>query len=577
MNDLALVGSFVAGTAVAAGLLMVRAGAAKWAGGLTAAAGATALLGTWLTTQDAARMSGQVLLVVAWLVLLPAALWAYPQPWWRHPADTVLGVALVGPGVVACFFTAQPQVVAVLGTAAALALVAQTWWRLERSESPERRSLTWVAVTASVVGLLSAMLLFIGGETWAGLVAVAALAAVPAAMAFGVLRPEAIDVRGLAVASAVGLALGIGYLAYFAGVLAILELLGADGSERPIVLALIGLVGAAMLRPAASMLRTVMDQMLFGDRPDPLGAASRAVGRIGRDPVQALALIREELALPYAALLRGPRKVAESGEPVSHVRRVVTGPQGPDEVALVVGMRPGDLRLSAGDERVLRLLAPLLAEILRGAELSAELQQSRAQALTAIADERRRLRRELHDGLGPALTGIAFTTDAARNLVATDPQAATDLLDHARRDTVDAIGQVREIVYGMRPPALDELGLVAALRQQSRSLVPGARFEVHGDLTDLPAAVEVAAYRIVMEALANVARHTESPAATVVLDASPDRVTIEVTDVGGASPNWEPGVGITSMRQRATELDGSFSAGPGPDGGRVSAVLPVRN
>ena len=262
---------------------------------------------------------------------------------------------------------------------------------------------------------------------------------------------------------------------------------------------------------------------------------------------------------------------------MSHVRRVVTGPQGPDEVALVVGMRPGDLRLSAGDERVLRLLAPLLAEILRGAELSAELQQSRAQALTAIADERRRLRRELHDGLGPALTGIAFTTDAARNLVATDPQAATDLLDHARRDTVDAIGQVREIVYGMRPPALDELGLVAALRQQSRSLVPGARFEVHGDLTDLPAAVEVAAYRIVMEALANVARHTESPAATVVLDAFPDRVTIEVTDVGGASPYWEPGVGITSMRQRATELDGSFSAGPGPDGGRVSAVLPVRN
>jgi two-component system NarL family sensor kinase len=576
VNDLALAGTLVAGTAVAAGLLMVRAGAAHWAGWLTAAAGVAALLGTWLTTQDAAKVSGQVLLVVAWLVLLPAALWAYPQPRWRHAADMVLGVALVGPGVVACFFTAQPQVPAVLGTAAALALVAQTWWRLERSDSPDRRSLTWVATTASVVGLFSATLLFIAGETWGGPAAVAALAAVPAAMAIGVLRPEAIDVRGLAVASAVGVALGIGYLAYFACALAILELLGADTSEQPIVLALIGLVGAAMLRPAASMLRTVMDQMLFGDRPDPLGAASRAVGRIGRDPVQALALIREELALPYAALLRGPSMVAESGEPISHVRRVAARPPGPGEVALVVGMRPGDLRLSADDERVLRLLAPLLAEIVRGAELSADLQQSRAQALTAIADERRRLRRELHDGLGPALTGIAFTTDAARNLVATDPQAATDLLDHARRDTVDAIGQVREVVYGMRPPALDELGLVAALRQQSSSLVPGARFDVRGDLSELPAAVEVAAYRIVMEALANVARHTESPAATVMLDASADRVTIEVTDDGGASPDWKPGVGITSMRQRATELSGSFSAGPGPHGGRVSAVLPVR-
>ena len=329
----------------------------------------------------------------------------------------------------ACFYTAQPAVVTLMGTNAALALVAQTWWRLERSDAADRRSLAWVAVTASVLGLLSLAILFTAGQTWAGPVAVGALAA----MAIGVLRPETVDVRGLAVTSAVGLALGIGYLAYFAGALAVLDMLGADRPE-PFVLALIGLMGGVALHPVSSMLRAVMDQMLFGDRPNPLDAASRVVARIGRDPARALALIRHDLALPYAALWNGPHLVAESGEPVIHVRRIVTGDGEPEEVALVVGMRPGDLRLSVGDERTLRLLAPLLAEIVRGAELSADLQESRAQALTAIADERRRLRSELHDGLGPALTGIALTTDAARNLVATDPQAAIGLLDDARRD-----------------------------------------------------------------------------------------------------------------------------------------------
>ena len=576
MNALALAGFVVAGTALAAGLLIVRAGVAQWAGGLTATAGVTTLGGTWLTTGEATTMQGQVLLVCAWMVLLPAALWAYPQPRWRHPLDAVFGVALVVPGVVACFYTAQPPVVALMGTTAALALVAQTWWRLERSDAADRRSLAWVAVTASVLGLLSLALLFTAGQTWAGPVAVGVLAAVPAAMAVGVLRPETVDVRGLAVTSAVGLALGIGYLAYFAGALAVLDVLGADRPE-PFVLALIGLAGGVALHPVSSMLRAVMDQMLFGDRPNPLDAASRVVGRIGRDPAQALALIRDDLALPYAALWHGPRLVAESGEPVIHARRIVTGAGEPEEVALVVGMRPGDLRLSVGDERTLRLLAPLLAEIVRGAELSADLQESRAQALTAIADERRRLRTELHDGLGPALTGIALTTDAARNLVSTDPQGAIGLLDDARRDTVDAIGEVRQIVYGMRPPALDELGLVAALRQQSRGLVPTVRFKVDGDLAHLPAAVEVAAYRIVMEALTNVARHTDAPVATVTLTASADRITIDVTDHGGASAGWEPGVGISSMRQRATELGGSLFVGPGPHGGRVTAVLPVRS
>ena len=162
---------------------------------------------------------------------------------------------------------------------------------------------------------------------------------------------------------------------------------------------------------------------------------------------------------------------------------------------------------------MLRLVAPLLVQILRAEQLAADVSASRGQAIAAIAEERRRLRRDLHDGLGPALTGIAFSIDAARNTLHADPAGAEELLVRIRQDTADAIAQIRGLVYGMRPPALDELGLGPALRQQAAGLrradgstLPVA-FDMDHTLPPLPAAVEVAAYRIVTEALTNIARH----------------------------------------------------------------------
>ena len=199
----------------------------------------------------------------------------------------------------------------------------------------------------------------------------------------------------------------------------------------------------------------IVDQLLFGDRPDPLAAATSRGRPDRRRPASSGGFGAGGLAVPYVAVEQGDQVLAEAGEPVPHVRRVDTG-----DLTLVVGMRPGDLRLSAPDAQVIRLVAPLLGQLVRSAELTDAVRESRAQALAMIADERRRLRRELHDGLGPTLTGVAFSTDAARNLLPDDPAAAADLLDSVRSDTVDAIDQVRELVYGMRPPALDELGLV---------------------------------------------------------------------------------------------------------------------
>ena len=148
-----------------------------------------------------------------------------------------------------------------------------------------------------------------------------------------------------------------------------------------------------------------------------------------------------------------------------------------------------------------------------------------------------------------------------------------------RADTVTAIEEIRRMVYAMRPPALDELGLVPALRQQAVGLRNRDGEPVAVDVTapeefpDLPAAVEVAAYRIVTEALTNVARHSTSASASVRLDPAADGLHLEVTD-RGRSGAWRAGVGLASMRERATELGGTLEAGPGPGrrpGGRAAA------
>jgi two-component system NarL family sensor kinase len=221
-----------------------------------------------------------------------------------------------------------------------------------------------------------------------------------------------------------------------------------------------------------------------------------------------------------------------------------------------------------------------LAAALHATIVSAELQTSREQLVAAREEERRRLRRELHDGLGPTLTGIAFTADAAANVV-DDPDRTTELLDALRRYSRAAIADVRRVVDDLRPPALDELGLVGALQQRADQLswrADGAtvrvRLDVPPEVPPLPAAVEVAAYRIATEALTNIARHSQADCAVVRLRYD-DRLEVSISDDGPTSGPWSPGVGLQAMHQRAAELGGAFSAGPSPSGGEVRAWFPL--
>lgn len=574
---LAMLGGAYAASAV--GMLTARqaraSGVALGICGLAVLAGAV-----FDGTGDASR--ARLSLVAAGALLFPVALMSYPRPRWRHPVDFVAGVTVVGAGMVAIIWIYSTPVLGTLGLIIGCTVLAHLWWRFEQEGTADRGALIWVSLAASVAGLVLFLATFLQLGSVGAAVGVLFLAAVGPAMYVGVSRPEVIDIRGVVVRVVVVFTAMVGYLSLYMGAASLLQILG-DPAPPVATLAVLGAVVATTFHPMQVVLRGVIDELLFGARPDPLDAAARVVGHIGADSELALRTIRESLVLPYAALDIDGETVAESGQLVTHTRRLALA-LGPDHVGhLVVGLRAGDLSLSTDDEHVLGLVAPLLAQTQIVSRLAADLQASRGQAVAAIEEERRRLRRDLHDGLGPRLSGIAFTSDAVRNTLRADPDAAEQLLSALRKETVTAIEDIRQLVYAMRPPALDELGLIPALRQQVQALRTPQGLPMRVDLTPddllpVPAAVEVAAYRIVGEALTNAARHSGSTTASVHLTLDERCLVIEVRDAGRRATQWHAGVGLASMRERAAELGGTMSAEPETSGGGcVRAVLPLPN
>jgi signal transduction histidine kinase len=205
---------------------------------------------------------------------------------------------------------------------------------------------------------------------------------------------------------------------------------------------------------------------------------------------------------------------------------------------------------------------------------------SREALVTAREDERRRLRRDLHDGLGPRLAAMTLRIDVALELLEREPARVADVLVTLRDESQRAIADIRRVAYGLRPPALDELGLIGAIEETTEQLGVAERFDVDLDLPDavpaLPAAIEVAALRIVQEALANVAHHSGARACGVRLEVD-GAVAIEVSDDGDGLPDdYRPGIGLHSMRERAAELGGTCAIEPRrPSGTRVRAQLPL--
>ena len=566
----------------ASGITMVVARRARASGAwLTggAALGAAALVVRML---DSPPDVERTLVVAATFLAVPVAVLTYPTWVWRRPVDFIISTTVVAAGVLSVVFLGSPASLEAMGLVLGLAIAVHLWWRIETTTGNDRIALQWLAIAAGSLGLLIGLVAFATedfGATGAGVGPILLCLPIAPAMAVGVLRPDVLDVRGVVVWGVVSLVTVIVYLSVFAGVAAGIDALG--GNPSPGALGLIGAVLAFGFHPTLVLLRGVVDQLLFGDRPDPLQAATHVVDRIGDDPVLALRAIREALVLPYASLRADGQTLATSGTEVTHTRTLPLQ-LGDDMVGeIVVGLRAGDLTLAPADADVLRIVAPLLAQTLRAQALARDVQTSRNTAITAIEEERRRLRRDLHDGLGPTLSGVAFSADAARNQLVGDPDAADALLEKLRADTTAAIAEVRRLVEGLRPPALDELGLLGAVRQHAATLHAdgGTPLQVTisapEPLPELSAAAEVTAYRIVVEALTNIARHAAATTAAVELSIAGDDLRLSVQDDGRSSRTWRPGVGMSSMRERAEQVGGTLSARSRTDGGRVEARIPL--
>jgi signal transduction histidine kinase len=252
------------------------------------------------------------------------------------------------------------------------------------------------------------------------------------------------------------------------------------------------------------------------------------------------------------------------------VGRLLSAPRSPHDP-----FRPADLRLLDDLGRQLGVTA-------HATRLAAALQRSREGLVTAREEERRRIRRDLHDGLGPALAGVALGLDAVGRLAEAEPARAAELARQLKEEVQASLADVRRLVENLRPPALDQLGLVGAVRQQARLIADRDHgLEVGVEATgvpELPAAVEVAAYRIATEALRNVSQHASARHCRVCLSLDGSgMLQVEVEDDGiGLAADRRAGVGLTAMRERAAELGGTCDTSRAALGGtRVAAILPV--
>jgi signal transduction histidine kinase len=303
----------------------------------------------------------------------------------------------------------------------------------------------------------------------------------------------------------------------------------------------------------------------------------------GRDVlVGILQGVCETLRLPSASLqVDGGTEAASFGRPGADSEQVPLEHEGQQIGTMVIGLRAGERALGAADRQVLEVLAAPVAVALHAVLLSQELQRSQERLVAAREEERRRLRRDLHDGLGPILTAVTLKADAARSTLHAAPSQARELLAELRADAKQAIGDLRRVVEDLRPASLDELGLLGALSQQvDRFTRQGLSviLQAPPTLPVLPAAVEIAAYRICTEALTNIARHAHAQHASIVV-AADGALCLEIHDDGATGTTngggWRPGVGLVSMAERVAEVGGSLQAGPTPTGGRVRASLPL--
>jgi signal transduction histidine kinase len=369
-------------------------------------------------------------------------------------------------------------------------------------------------------------------------------------------------------------------------------------------------VVALLFQPLRSRLQRGVNRLIYGERDDPYAVLARLGQRLEATlaPDAVLPAIVETIAhalrLPYVAIAltrdEGQRTqdepytiVAEVGagswelgagaasprHPPTPISQLPLLYQGETIGQLILAPRAPGESLSPADQRLLDDLARQAGVAVHAVRLTSDLQRARERLVAAREEERRRLRRDLHDGLGPQLASQTLLIDTALRLLPNDLDGAVELLQRLKSQSQGAIADIRRLVYALRPPALDDLGLVEALREQAMQYVQSDVQIVvvaPSSLPPLPAAVEVAVYRIAQEALTNVIRHAQARMCTIEIVAGPELVLSIADDGRGLPADRRMGVGLSSMHERAAELGGRLAIEPRLGGGtQVRAWLPL--
>ena len=509
--------------------------------------------------------------------LLAAGSFWYPEPFAgpvvldKPLTDRTLGQALFVAGTVVLV----PQVLAALG-----GLVVR--WRV--AVGLRRRQLTVLLVAVAVVAL---ELLAQPVLRWpvTTVVQAVAVALVPVAVTLAVTRHRLYDLdlalcRAVVVA-ALACCVAATYLALFTLLDAVLPAAAPSGGV--VAAALTGLA----LQPLASQLARGVDRLYFGDRERPQEVVASLAGRLRgvvapeELPATVCRTVVESLRLRGARLdlvVDGVRRTAaEVGHLDTGGHQVDLVHRGEVVGHLAVAPREGERAVGPRDRELLELLGDHVAPALAALRLTVRLRRSREALVRAREEERRRVRRDLHDGVGAALAGVRLQLEAAQDRIG-DPLAER-LVGAAADAVAEAVEGIRHVTEDLRPPALDDLGLATCLRQlAARMSTPDLAVQVELEaLPPLGAAVEVAVYRIAAEALTNARRHARARSLCLMVRPQPaGAVTVVVSDDGVGMPaNVRPGaVGMESMRQRAEELGGSLVVESAPGRTQVRAVLP---
>jgi signal transduction histidine kinase len=512
------------------------------------------------------------------------------RPW---PAGDIRGTRSINgiPGSERFFDTVQNFLV-IPALFAVLFILISVFLRYQRSRGVERIQMKW-----PVAAIVMYVFLGILYNTLPGLKTIDAALDYPIVWSLVMLFPISIsiailchhlfDIDILINRTLVYGALTVGTVVLYILVVGTLSIVSQTTGNLLISLLATGLI-AFLFQPLRERLQRGVNRLMYGERDEPYVVLSQLGQRLETvlAPTAILSTIVEAigraLKLPFVEICLSDDQTqsVSFGKPQPTTTAFPLTYQNEAVGELHIAPRPGE-SLSSADHKLLEDLARQTGIAIHAAQVTVDLQRSRERLVLAREEERRRLRRDLHDDLAPTLASLGLTASTAADLIPINPVMATRLVKELQAEIRATVGNIRRLVYDLRPPTLDELGLLAAVceRAAQYSNAPDGfhvTVDVPNELPALPAAVEVAAYRIVQEALENVSKHAQARQCTIRF-VNHNGLEIEITDNGiGLPSNITPGIGLRSMRERAEELGGSYVIERFLSGGtRIMAHLPI--